>query len=86
MIEPLNKNVVLKKEASENKTSSGIILSTESKEVPGIGVVVAVSKKCEAALKPEDKVVYKKYSGTDVKVNEEDFIVIDEEDILAIVK
>ena len=83
MLKPLSKNIVLKKEEAEQKTASGIILTTESKEVPSQATVVAVGPKCESGLKEGDKVVYKNYSGTKVTINDEDLIVIDEEDILA---
>lgn len=83
MLKPLYKNVVLKKEEVENKTASGIILSTETKEVPSVGEVVAVGPKCESGLKAGDKVVFKQYSGTKVTLDEVEYTVIDEEDILA---
>ena len=79
MLRPLNKNVVLKKEAEEKKTASGIILTESAKEKPSIAVVVAVGKECEAKLKENDKVVYKDYSGTKIKMDED-------EDILAVVE
>jgi len=63
MIKPLHDNVILKKDEVENKTSSGIILTTEIKE--------------------NSKVVYKEYSGTNIKIDEVDYIVIEEKDILA---
>ena len=82
MLRPLNKNVVLKKEAEEKKTASGIILT----EKPSIAVVVAVGKECEAKLKENDKVVYKEYSGTKIKMDEVEYIIIEDEDILAVVE
>ena len=51
MIKPLHDNVVLKKEKVENKTSSGIILTTESKSMPSVATVVAVGKDCKAEIK-----------------------------------
>ena len=48
MIKPLHDNVVLKKEKVENKTSSGIILTTESKSMPSVATVVAIGKDCKA--------------------------------------
>lgn len=83
MLKPLYKNVVLLKEEAQQKTASGIILSTESKELPSIGKVCAIGPKCESDLKEGDKVVFKQYSGTKVTVDDIDYIVIDEEDILA---
>ena len=82
MIKPLHDNVVLKKEKVENKTSSGIILTTESKSMPSVATVAAVGKDCKAEIKENDQVVYKEYSGTNIKIDEVEYIVISEKDIL----
>ena len=81
MIKPLHDNVVLKKEKVENKTSSGIILTTESKSMPSVATVVAIGKDCKAEIKENDQVVYKEYSGTNIKIDEVEYIVISEKDI-----
>lgn len=86
MLRPLNKNVVLKKEAEEKKTASGIILTESAKDKPSVAVVVAVGKDCEAKIKENDRVVYKEYSGTKVKMDDVDYIIIEDEDILAVVE
>ncbi len=86
MLRPLNKNVVLKKEAEEKKTASGIILTESAKDKPSVAVVVAVGKDCEAKIKEDDRVVYKEYSGTKVKMDDVDYIIIEDEDILAVVE
>ncbi len=86
MLRPLNKNVVLKKEAEEKKTASGIILTESTKDKPSVAVVVAVGKDCEAKIKENDRVVYKEYSGTKVKMDEVEYIIIEDEDILAVVE
>lgn len=86
MLRPLNNQVVLKKEEVETKTSSGIILSSETKKMPSVGKVLALGTKCESDLKVNDKVVYKEYSGTSVTLNHEDYIVIEEKDILAVIE
>lgn len=86
MLKPLHDNVVLKKEEIENKTASGIILTSENKNKPSIGVVEAIGDGCkDAGYQVGDKVVYKEYSGTRVKIEEEEYIVIADEDILAVV-
>ena len=82
MIKPLHDNVVWKKEKVENKTSSGIILTTESKSMPSVATVVAIGKDCKAEIKENDQVVYKEYSGTNIKIDEVEYIVISEKDIL----
>jgi len=93
MIKPLYNNVLLKKVEADNKTKSGIIIS-QKEETEDYAVVVAVSGDKEVKvndkvyvmpLKKGDKVMYKKYSGTEIKDNGEDYILIKAEDILAIV-
>lgn len=90
MIKPLNNNVVLKKEKKETKTMSGIILS-EKEEDTEYAVVYAIGKgKVENGnlhpidLKVGDKVIYKTYSPTKVKVNDEEFLIINADDVLAV--
>ncbi len=90
MIKPLNNNVVLKKEKIEQKTESGIILS-QNKEETEYAFVVAIGKgKTNAKgelqpieLKVGDKVIYKSYSPTKVKVDDEEYLIISADDILA---
>jgi len=93
MLKPLHDNVVLKKEKAEKKTASGIILTGDVKEQPDFATVVAVGtgayvdgKHVPMNVKVGDKVVYKKYSTTDFKIEEEEYLVIAEKDILAIVE
>lgn len=91
MLKPLHDNVVLRKEKVEKKTASGIILSGDAKEQPQIAQVVATGPGTyrDGALQPltvqiGNKVVFKKYSTTEIKVDEEEYLVIAEKDILAI--
>lgn len=86
MLKPLNKNIVLKKEEVENKTASGIILTTETKSLPTVGEVVSVGPQCENELNKGDRVVFKEYSGTKVKLDGVEYIVIDEKDVLACIE
>jgi len=93
MLKPLHDNVVLKKEKTEKKTASGIILSGDAKEQPSFASVLAVGagalvdgKAVPMTVKVGDKVVYKKYSATEIKIDEEEFLVIAEKDILAILE
>jgi len=94
MIKPLYNNVLLKKVEASNKTESGIIIS-QKEETEEYAVVCEVSdckevtvndKVYEMPLKKGDKVMYKKYSGTEVKDGDDEYILIKAEDILAIVK
>ena len=94
MIKPLYNNVLLKKEKASNETASGIILSQKEKDEE-YAVVVAVSDVKEVKihdkvypmpLKVGDKVMFKKYSGTNITEKEEEYILISAEDILAVVE
>ena len=85
MLKPLHDNVVLKKEEEENKTASGIILTSENKNKPSIGLVESIGEGVkDAGFKVGDRVVYKEYSGTRIKIDEVEYIVIADEDILAV--
>ena len=93
-IQPLGDRVLVKPLESEEKTKGGIVLPDTAKEKPQEGKVIAVGKgsvsedgKTQSLeVKVGDKVLYGKYSGTEVKVDEEDHIIMKEEDILAIIK
>ncbi|MCM8804946.1 MAG: co-chaperone GroES [Candidatus Omnitrophica bacterium] len=93
-IRPLADRVVVEPLEAEEKTKGGIILPDTAKEKPQEGKVVAVGKgkvndKGEAIpmeVKVGDKVLYGKYSGTEVTVDEKQYIILREDDILAIVE
>ena len=82
MLKPLEQYVVLALEKEEKKTASGIILSTDEKDKPAFGKVLAVGLKVEG-IKVGDQVVYQTYSGTTVKLEGKDYLVIKAENILA---
>lgn len=93
MLKPLNEYVVLEKEKVENKTSSGIILSDKPKEQPSIGYVVAVGpgkvengQVIKMDVQVGDKVIFKKYGGTEVEIDDHEYLIISITDILAIVE
>ena len=95
MIKPLNNNVVLKKEKIENeqKTASGIILSQKKEETEyaticavGEGKLDANGNLIKIQVKVGDKVIYKTYSPTKVKMNDEEYLIVPSEDILAIIE
>ncbi len=90
---PLSDRVVLKEVEAEEKTASGIILTGDAKEKPQQAEVVAVGpggvvdgKEITMSVKVGQKVIYSKYSGTEVKLGEEKFIVVRQNDILAVVE
>lgn len=92
-IKPLGERVVIKALESEEKTKSGIVLPDTAKEKPQKGTVVAVGpgkvldngQKLPLEVKVGDKVLFAKYAGTEVKVDEEEYMVLKETDILAII-
>ena len=80
-IKPLNHNVVTKKEEAITKTASGILLG-EAKETPAYAVVEAVGPEVKS-IKKGDKVIFKEYAGTNIKVDDTEYIIVKDEDILA---
>ena len=93
-IRPLNERVLVKRLEEEAKTAGGIIIPDNHKEKPSRGEVVAVGagyRLNDGSLrsldvKKGDKVLFGKYSGTEVKVNADEFLIMKEEDILGIVE
>ncbi len=87
-IKPLQDRVVVKMAEAEETTKSGIILSGSAKEKPEIAIVIEVgpgTSEVKMEVKKNDKVLISKYSGTNVKLEGEEFIIVRMEDILAIV-
>tara|TARA_Y100001960_G_C14402403_1_gene694085 strand:+ start:113 stop:397 length:285 start_codon:yes stop_codon:yes gene_type:complete len=90
-LKPLSDRIVVRAEEAEETTASGIILPDTAKEKPQIGTVVSVGpgKLSESgdlikmSLKKNDKVLYGKYSGTEVNIEGEDLLIMRESDILA---
>ncbi|MBP3899714.1 co-chaperone GroES [Candidatus Saccharibacteria bacterium] len=80
-IKPLNNKVVAVKQEALTKTKSGILLG-EAKEEPAYAVVEAVGPKVEN-IKKGDKIIYKEFSTTNIKVDDKDYVIVAEEDILA---
>jgi chaperonin GroES len=84
-IQPLADYVVAQAEEAESKTASGLYLPDNAKEKPKTSIVVAVGPEVKQ-VKVGDRIIYKSYSSTDVKVGREEFMLIKEEDVLATVK
>ena len=91
MIKPLGDRVLIKMKEAEETTKSGIILTTGSKEKPQIAEVVEVGpgekidgKQQEMYVKKGDNIIVSKYAGTEVKYEGEDYIIVKQDDILAI--
>ena len=90
---PLSDRVVLKELAAEETTASGIILAGQAKEKPQQAEVIAVGpggivdgQKVEMNVTVGQKVIYSKYSGTEVKLGEDKYIIVKQNDILAVVE
>ena len=93
MIKPLGDRVLIKMKEAEETTKSGIILTTGSKEKPQIAELIEVGpgekiegKLQEMYVKKGDNVYVSKYAGTEVKYQGEDYIIVKQDDILAIVE
>lgn len=92
-IRPLADRVVLKGVAAEETTKSGIILASAAKEKPQVAEVISVGpggnvdgKEITMHVKVGDKVIYSKYAGTEVKLDESEYIIVRQSDILAVVE
>ena len=90
---PLGDRVVLKQMVAEETTKSGIILAGKEKERPQQAEVIAVGpggivdgKEVAMQVKVGDKVIFSKYSGTEVKLDEEEYLIVKQSEILAIIK
>lgn len=93
-IKPLDDRVVIKQLEPEEKTSGGIILPDTAKEKPQAGKVIAVGpgrmlkngNRSEMSVKKNDEVIYSKYIGNEVELDSEQYVIVKEDDILAIVE
>ncbi len=93
-IRPLHDRVVVKREAEERKSDGGIVIPDTASEKPTFGKVIAVGKgkilengeTSTLDVKVGDRVLFGKYSGTEVKVDHQDLVVMREDDVMAIVE
>ena len=93
-IQPLGDRVIVKPLEAKEVRKSGIIIPETAKEKPQEGEVIAVGKGKVAddgklvpmEVKAGDKILYGKYSGTEIKINDEEYLIMREEDILGLVK
>jgi chaperonin GroES len=92
-VKPLADRVIIRALEAEEKTAGGIIIPDNAKEKPQKGEVIAVGpgkvadngQKIEMALKKGDKVLYGKYTGTEVTIDNKDYLIMRESDILAVI-
>jgi len=93
-IRPIGDKIVVKRLEAEEKTAGGIVLPDSAKEKPKRGVVLAVGdgklldsgKRSAPQLKKNDQVLFTSYAGTEIKVDGEELLIMDESDILAIIE
>ncbi|HPJ03073.1 MAG TPA: co-chaperone GroES [Candidatus Limiplasma sp.] len=92
-VKPLGDRVVIKNLEMEETTKSGILLTSAAKEKPQMAEVIAVGpgglvdgKEVKMIVQPGQKVIYSKYAGTEVKLDDEEIIIVRQSDILATVE
>jgi chaperonin GroES len=92
-IRPLGDKVIVKRVDAEEKTAGGIVLPDSAKEKPKRGIILAVGNgrllddgtRSEMQVSKNDEVVFTSYAGTEIKINGEEYMIMDESDILGIV-
>jgi chaperonin GroES len=93
-VKPLDDRILVKQSEAEEKTAGGIVLPDTAKEKPQLGTVKATGpgkmldsgKRADIGLKKGDEVFYAKYAGTEVKIDDEDYVILRESDVLAVVQ
>ena len=84
-VKPLGDRVVIEPIEQQEMTASGIVLPDTAKEKPQQGLVLAVGPDVEGEIKVDNKVLYAKYAGTEIKIDAKDVLILREDDILALV-
>lgn len=92
-VKPLGDKVLLRRVEAEERTAGGIVLPDTAKEKPREGVVIAVGdgkllkdgKRSEFQVKVDDRVLFSSYAGTEIKLDGEEYLIISEDEILAVV-
>ena len=93
-VKPLFDNVLIKPLEEESKTPSGIVLPESAKEKPQIGQIMAVGpgqtdddgKKVPMQVKVGQKVIYKKWGGNEVRIDREEWLLVEQKDIIAVIE
>lgn len=92
-VKPLLDRVLIKAEAAEETTKSGIVLTSSAQEKPQISIVVAVGpggivddKEVKMYIKEGDRIITGKYTGTEIKIDGEEYTIVRQSDILAVVE
>ena len=93
-IRPLNDKIVVKRIEAEKKTKGGIVLPDNAKEKPKEGKVISVGEgklldsgnRASFQVKKDDRVLFSSYAGTEIKIDGDDYLIMSEDDVLAIVE
>ena len=84
---PLGENILVRITEEKTKTASGIVLpETENREKPQEGKVIAIGEDKKIKVKKGERVIFAKYSGTELKMDKEEYLILKNEDILAKIK
>ena len=91
---PLNDHVIVERVEAQSTTKGGIVLPDTAKEKPKEGIVIAVGEgrltedgqRIAVQVKPKDRIIFSSYAGTEVKYGGEDYLIVREDEILAVVK
>jgi chaperonin GroES len=93
-LKPLNDKILLKRLEAESKTKSGIVLPETAKEKPKRGTVIAIGDgkmlddgtRAKFQVKKGDEVIFASYAGTEVKIDNEEFLILSEDEVLAVIE
>ncbi|MBN1511085.1 MAG: co-chaperone GroES [Phycisphaerae bacterium] len=93
-LRPLGDKVIVKRVSAEEKTAGGIVLPDTAQEKPKRGIVQSVGngrmldsgERSKMQVKKDDQVLFTSYAGTEIKINGEEFLIMDESDVLAIIE
>ena len=85
-IKPLGNRVLLKVLQQEEKSAGGIYIPATAQEKTQEGIVKGVGESDEITVKIDDKVIYDKYSGTQIKVDGEEYLIVKMDDVIAVIK
>ncbi len=93
-VKPLDDRILVKQKAAEEKTAGGIVLPDTAKEKPQLGTVVAVGpgklldsgERGSMSVKKGDTIYYGKYSGTEIKIEGDEYVILRESEVLAIIE
>ncbi|MDD5083369.1 MAG: co-chaperone GroES [Candidatus Moranbacteria bacterium] len=85
-VKPLGKNILVLPQQAEKKTDTGIFLpDTATQERPQQGKVIAVGESDKITVKPGQTVIYTRYGGTEVKIDDQEYLIVKNEDVLAVI-